>query len=131
MIIYKEREKRQVRVMVVGVIINSTAKVLNRVFDYIVPKELEKKIKIGDRVSIPFGNSKTAKEGFVFEIKESSPFATKAINSIEKDGLTEERMTLAKLMARMYFCNIFDCIKLMLPPGTSTNNIENRVILIS
>ncbi len=113
--------------MVVGVIINSTAKVLNRVFDYIVPKELEGQIKIGDRVSIPFGNSKTAKEGFVFEIKEDSKFATKSINSIEKDGLTEERMTLAKLMARVYFCNIFDCIKLMLPPGTTTNNIENRV----
>lgn len=113
--------------MVVGVIINSTAKVLNRVFDYIVPKELEEKIKIGDRVCIPFGNSKTAKEGFVFEIKENSKFATKYINSIEKDGLTEERMILAKLMSRMYFCNIFDCIKLMLPPGTTTNNIANRV----
>ena len=113
--------------MVVGVIINSTAKVLNRVFDYLVPEELEEKIQIGDRVSIPFGNSKKAKEGFVFEIKETSPFATKTINSIEKDGLTAERMNLAKLMARMYFCNIFDCIKLMLPPGTTTNNIENRV----
>ena len=113
--------------MVVGVIINSTAKVLNRVFDYIVPVELEAQISVGDRVSIPFGNSKNAKEGFVFEIKESSPFATKSIIAIEKDGLTEERMVLAKLMSRMYFCNIFDCIKLMLPPGTTSSNVENRV----
>ena len=113
--------------MVVGVIVNSTAKVLNRVFDYIVPKDLEEKIKIGDRVSIPFGNSKKLQEGFVFEIKENSEFAVKEIVSIEKDGINEEGMKLAKLMSRMYFCNIFDCIKLMLPPGTTTKIVENRV----
>ena len=113
--------------MVVGVIVNSTAKVLNRVFDYIVPKDLEEKIKIGDRVSIPFGNSKKLQEGFVFEIKESSEFAVKEIVRIEKDGINEEGMKMAKLMSRMYFCNIFDCIKLMLPPGTTTKIVENRV----
>lgn len=30
-------------------------------------------------------------------------------------------------MAHKYFCNISDCIKLMLPPGTTTKNIENRI----
>ena len=30
-------------------------------------------------------------------------------------------------MANKYFCNISDCIKLMLPPGTTTKNIENRI----
>ena len=113
--------------MVVGVIVNSTVKTLNRVFDYLVPEELEGAVKIGDRVSIPFGNSKKSKEGYVVEIKDSSEFANKYIQSIEKDGLTEDRMKLAILMSRMYFCNIFDCIKLMLPPGTATQIEENRV----
>ena len=30
-------------------------------------------------------------------------------------------------MSRRYFCNISDCIKLMLPPGATSTNIENRV----
>ena len=30
-------------------------------------------------------------------------------------------------MARRYFCNISDCIKLMLPPGTLNKNIDSRV----
>lgn len=30
-------------------------------------------------------------------------------------------------MANKYFCNISECIKLMLPPGTTTKNIENRI----
>ena len=29
-------------------------------------------------------------------------------------------------MARKYFCNISDCIKLMLPPGTGGKKLENR-----
>ena len=41
--------------------------------------------------------------------------------------LTEENIVLAKLMARKYFCNISDCIKLMLPPGTQSKDISNRV----
>ena len=30
-------------------------------------------------------------------------------------------------MAHKYFCNISDCIKLMLPPGTTAKNTENRI----
>ena len=30
-------------------------------------------------------------------------------------------------MAHKYFCNISDCIKLMLQPGTAAKNIQNRV----
>ncbi len=30
-------------------------------------------------------------------------------------------------MAHKYFCNVSDCIKLMLPPGTTSKNIQNRI----
>lgn len=30
-------------------------------------------------------------------------------------------------MAHKYFCNISDCIKLMLPPGTTAKNLDSRV----
>jgi len=30
-------------------------------------------------------------------------------------------------MANKYFCNISDCIRLMLPPGTTAKNLDNRV----
>ena len=111
--------------MVAEIIINTTAKQLNREFHYIVPKELEKEIKIGDRVFVPFG-AKSIEEGFVIGLIESSPYATKQIKSISI-GITEENVNLAKIMARRYFCNISDCIKLMLPPGTSAKEIGNRI----
>ncbi len=30
-------------------------------------------------------------------------------------------------MARRYFCNVSDCIKMMLPPGTTTKILDNRI----
>ena len=44
-----------------------------------------------------------------------------------EESITENNITLAKLMARKYFCNISDCIKLMLPPGTGTKTVSDRM----
>lgn len=112
--------------MIAEVIINSIAKELNRSFDYIIPKNLIPEVKIGTRVFVPFGKQKK-EEGFVINIKKTSEFANKEIISIEDNLLNEEKMNLAKLMARRYFCNISDCIKLMLPPGNTSKNFEARV----
>lgn len=112
--------------MVAEIVVNSTAKQLNRTFDYIIPKSMEKQLRIGSRVFVPFGRIKK-QEGFVIDIKEKSEFATREIIEVEDSILPEGKIKLAKLMARKYFCNISDCVKLMLPPGTSTKNINNRV----
>lgn len=112
--------------MVAEVIINSIAKELNRSFDYIIPEDLESEVKIGARVFVPFG-AKKKEEGFVINIKETSTFANKEIIKIEDNLLSEENINLAKLMARRYFCNISDCIKLMLPPGAGSKDFDGRV----
>ena len=114
--------------MIAQVIINSNVKNLNKIFDYNVPAEMLGTICVGDRILVPFGNKKTLEEGFVIGFKENSEYKVKDIAKIQ-DGikLTEENIELAKLMSKRYFCNISDCIKLMLPPGTSTKNIENRI----
>lgn len=113
--------------MFAEIIINSNAKALNRIFDYIVPKQLEKEIKIGARVVVPFGKGTKLEDGFVINLKEKSEFANREICQIDvKESLTEENIVLAKLMARKYFCNISDCIKLMLPPGTGGKKLETR-----
>ena len=102
--------------MIAQVVINSNVKQLNKKFDYIIPKELEDQVVVGATVLVPFGNSKTLKEAFVIDIKESSEFAVKEIAKVENNYLTEEKINLAHLMARRYFCNYADCIKLMMPP---------------
>jgi len=113
--------------MVVEVIISSNAKDLNRIFDYNVPAKFVGTIHIGSKVLVPFGTMKRPQEGFVIGIKDKSEYKVKDIMQVEEGGLTEEKITLAKLMAYKYFCNISECIKLMLAPGTTSKNIENRI----
>ena len=113
--------------MIAEVIINSNVKKLNKVFDYIIPENLVESIRVGSKVLVSFGNAKQYKEAFVFDVKDNSDVATKKIISLEDNNLSKENMEFAKLMSRMYFCNIYDCIKLMLPPGTYAKKIENRV----
>ena len=114
--------------MIAEVILNSNAKQLNRVFDYQIPENLASKVKIGSRVFVPFGNRKALDEGFVVNMKEKSEYEVKEIVDIDKtEYVYESNIQLAKWMAKRYFCNVADCIKLMLPPGTTTKIIENRV----
>lgn len=114
--------------MFAEIIINSNVRALNRIFDYIVPKDLENQVKVGTRVFVPFGKGSKIEDGFVINLKETSEFAVKEICRIdENESLTEENIVLSKLMARKYFCNISDCIKLMLPPGTGGKKPESRV----
>ncbi len=112
--------------MIAEVIINSTAKKLNRTFDYRVPKQMEEYIIIGSKVLVPFANFKTPEEAYVIGLKEASEFKVKDIIKIE-DNLTDKQIEIAKWMARHYFCNVSDCIKLMLAPGTRNKKRDNRI----
>ncbi len=112
--------------MIAEIIINRTAKRLNRTFDYKVPTELEELIMIGSTVLVPFGKSSTLEEGYVVGIKENTTYEVKEIVKI-KHNLTEKQIELAKWMAKRYFCNISDCIKQMLTPGTKNKKAEKNV----
>ena len=112
--------------MVAEVIINSTAKKLNRTFDYNIPKELENMIIVGSKVLVPFGRLKNLEEAHVVGIKESSEYEIKDIAKVE-NGLTDKQIELANWMAKRYFCNVSECIKLMQTPGTRTKNVNKRV----
>ena len=112
--------------MIAEIIINTQAKKLNKTFDYQIPKDLEDLITIGSKVLIPFGNKKALEEGFVVGIKEKTEYEVKEIKSLEA-SLTTKQINLAKWMAKRYFCNVSDCIKLMQTPGTKTKNKEKRI----
>lgn len=114
--------------MIAEVIINSNVKTLNKTFDYQVPTNLVGTVQIGSRVLVPFGNAKKLEEGFVVGWKESSKYQLKEIVDVQEEfGLTKENIELAIWISNRYFCNISDAMKMMLPPGTTSKIIENRV----
>ena len=117
--------------MIAEVVINRSAKKLNRTFDYNIPVGLEELVVIGSRVLVPFGRASNLVEGYVIGIKENTTYEVKNIAQI-KHNLTEKQIELAKWMAKRYFCNLSDCIKQMLTPGTKNKeekkNIQDKKI---
>lgn len=111
--------------MIAEIILNSEAKDLNRIFDYKVPENMINKAKIGSLVLVPFGRRKVLEEGFIIGLKEQSSYETKEIAQIE-EALAEEQIKIARWMSKRYFCNLSDCIKLMMPPGSMKKKIQNR-----
>ncbi|MCI8655172.1 MAG: primosomal protein N' [Clostridia bacterium] len=107
--------------MIAEVIIESTAKQLNRTFDYNIPKEIEEYISVGSAVLVPFGRKKELEEAYVVGIKDTTEYEVKDIAKL-KNNLTEKQIRLAKWMSKKYFCNISECIKLMLAPGAKRKN---------
>ena len=114
--------------MIAEVIIDRTAKKLNRTFDYNIPKELEDLVIVGSSVLVPFGNAKKLEEAYVIGIKEKSSFEVKDIAKVNHN-LTDRQIRLAKWMSKKYFCNVSECIKLMSAPGSKRKNeVKDKTI---
>lgn len=110
--------------MYIEVILNNKVKILNRTFDYIVPENMKDGLNIGSRVLVPFGRS--TKDAYVIGFKDGSEFECKEILEVlTTEEISEEKLALAKIMSKRYFCNLSECIKLMLNPKTNTKNIDN------
>ena len=118
--------------MIAKILINTSVNTLNKVYDYLVPDEMLNDIEIGKRVSVSFGRGKNLEEGIVVKLVESienPKYKLKEISSILDDVsyIDEKRLKLAKYIAYIYFCNVYDALKLMLPPGTKSKNSSKSI----
>lgn len=109
--------------MVAKVLIDNTSHKLNKVYDYMIKKEDEMLACVGKRVKINFGAGKGSyREGIIVKLIEESECdkldKLKYIDEIldAESFLDETRLKLAKWMSKVYFCNVYSALKLMLPP---------------
>ena len=112
--------------MIIGVLVEISAKMVDKVFDYNVPVELQSKIKIGIRVSVPFG--RMTLEGFVLEIKkESSLSDLKSIIDVVDSEivLNDELLELGKVMRNNTLSTLINCYQVMLPKALKAKNKGN------
>ena len=73
------------------------------------------------RVLIQFGARKIYEVGYVVNLKESSEYKCKNIVKIIDRVFDEKKLMLAKWISEKYFCTLADAIRLLVPPGTTTN----------
>ena len=105
-----------------NIIVSNPSSKLDKTFTYIVPEELHKKIKLGQRVIVPFGNGNHKIEGFVSGFSENENLKNyKEIYQIidEIPIFNQYTLNLAKWMSRQYMCTLLECIKCIIPTGIS------------
>ena len=89
---------------------------LDREFDYSIPEALSNDIKIGSRVSVPFGHRSAT--GYVVAFSRQSQYKTlKPIDGLigDKPYIDDTTLTLCRWMSSYYCASLEQCIRTVLP----------------
>ena len=119
-----------------NIIVNISHESLDRSFQYIIPKELEEQLSLGDYVSVPFGKGNRVINGYVVEITDKAMFDVtrmKEIIEIVTDSrLVEKRMIqLAGWMRHTYGSTMINALKTVLPIKKNIKEKQERSIVLS
>ncbi len=103
--------------MLIGVLIELEAEVLDKIFTYSVPIHLNDKVKLGVRVHVPFGYQKL--EGFVVKtnVSNNSDYEIKDIIDVIDDIpiINKELMSIGKYISDTCLCKLITAYQAMLP----------------
>ena len=105
---------------------------MDKLYSYILPKEFENNIFVGQRVVVPFGKGNKKKVGLVLAIdsccgeKGKCYFTQKGLaikpilQVIDKQNIiTKEMVKIIYWLKEHTFCRYFDAFKVMVPSGLS------------
>lgn len=110
--------------MIAGVLVELSNKNIDRIFEYDIPSNLISKIKIGIRVTVPFGNMKL--EGFVLSISDnkSTDKELRSIIDVIDDTvvLNDELLELGRVMQKNTLSTLISCYQVMLPKALKAKN---------
>ena len=110
--------------MIAGVLVELSNKNIDRIFEYDIPSNLISKIKIGIRVTVPFGNMNL--EGFVLSISDnkSTDKELRSIIDVIDDTvvLNDELLELGKVMQKNTLSTLISCYQVMLPKALKAKN---------
>lgn len=118
-----------------GVIVDISHEKLDRTFQYLVPEELQEKIRVGSVVNVPFGKGNRITKGYVTQLSHTPEYElskTKEILEILTDSsaLTgEDRLvTLAGWIRDMYGSTMIQALKTVLPVKKKIRQQQKRTV---
>lgn len=100
---------------------------IDKAYTYHLPLELEKKVRIGSVVVVPFGGGNKQKLGLVTEIcTESDCKITKPVLGVPGKYMfvDEELLQLCKFMKEHLFCSLGDAVSCVLPSGLGVKSTK-------
>ncbi|NLM14108.1 MAG: primosomal protein N' [Epulopiscium sp.] len=113
--------------MIVEVIIGISHESLDKVFHYIVPKNMENEIDIGLRVMVPFGKGNKKIEGFIVGVCNATTIDDHKLKEIyaivDPYPLFDVHLLeLAQWMKEYYGCRMIDCLRCIMPSSMKIKN---------
>ena len=113
--------------MYAQVIVEISAKAVDKMFTYQIPKSMKDIIKIGARVKVPFGHQSL--EGFVLKITNTieENYELKEILELvdEQPILNEEMLKLGKEISNQTLCTLISAYQAMLPKALKASANTN------
>lgn len=111
--------------MVVKVVVNHGTRAPDKLYDYLVPEELEEKVTVGSRVKVPFGTKNREVEAYVFGIKQKSRAKRlKSISEVYDRAFYESMIPLIEWLRDSTVCTYTDVMRVLVPRGSVNKPIE-------
>jgi len=109
---------------IASVIVESSTRQTDKLFDYLVPDEMRDLLRRGMKVMVPFGGGNKYVQAYVIDMKEYEEYTGYKLKSIIDvcDGdiwLDDEALDLALYLKSQYGCTLSDAIRTILPSGTT------------
>ncbi len=119
--------------MYADVIMDITHEKLDKIFQYMVPQELEGKLRIGMEVCVPFGKGDTVRNGYIVGFSEKCEYDVtkmKAILEPAKNRVAVEAnlVELAAWMKESYGGTMIQALKTVLPIKKEERKKEERIL---
>lgn len=104
---------------VAQIVIDGATGSFDKEYSYAVPEHLLDKVKIGCRVTVPFGRGNTKRQGMIVGLADNGIKKLKELLDVidETPILNDEMIGLAKSLSERTFCTFFDAVRAMLPAG--------------
>lgn len=124
-----------IQTLYADVIVDISAENLDRTYQYIIPEELKKEVKIGTPVIIPFGKGNRNISGYVVGISDRTRFdknKLKSIVSVSEKGISSTRilLTLAYWLKEYYGSTMNDAIRTTLPVKKKIREAANKSVVL-
>lgn len=118
------------------VIVDISHEKLNASFQYLVPENLEKEIRVGMVAAIPFGNGNRERKGYVIGLSQTPKFAPEKIKSLSRlcsgEETTEARLvSLAAWMRERYGSTMAQALKTVIPVRGKVKPKEKRRLYLN
>ena len=119
--------------MIAQVVLRDCVWQTNKIYDYLVPEELQGKIREGQYVRVLFGKGNRAEVALVLKLKETSDsnYKLKTIDSLveEEPVLNAEQLEILKFVVKRYACTYGSAMHQMVPALVTKRTGRSQLVV--